>query len=342
MGRLTGRRIVVAGAGAVGAVLALRLRDDGAEVLLTDPAPLGANASGVAAGMLAPAFEAALDPVSAGHFELLRKARDLWPGLAERTGVWLGRAGALWVGGEASNAAVLDQLRGLGAAAEPVDAVAAGRLSQGLTAPGGAVFTSEDWTLDPAPMLAGLRRVFEEEGGEVRTAAAQTWTGTAVGLSDGQNRPADALVLASGLAAQGFERPPAELTVLRPIKGQLVGLAGEAPREGPVVRGDGVYVVPREAGPIVGATMEPGARDLTVDAAAVERLRAAAAGLYRALATAPASTSAISGASSQPLRRAPMASQTAGVRLSPTRGRPSGVAARIPAAPLAGAVASAR
>jgi len=38
---------------------------------------------GVAAGMLAPAFESALDPSSFGHFALLRTARDLWPDFAE-------------------------------------------------------------------------------------------------------------------------------------------------------------------------------------------------------------------------------------------------------------------
>ena len=286
MGRLSGRCIVVAGAGAVGAVLALRLRDEGAQVLLADPAPLGANASGVAAGMLAPAFEAALDPVSAGHFELLRTARDLWPRLAERAAASLDRSGALWVGDEASNAAMLARLAGLGAVAEPMEAQAVERLGVGLMAPGGAVFTSEDWTLDPLATLTGLRRVFEEAGGEVRRATAQCWTGARVGLSDGGTVAADALVLAAGLSADGFATPPAELAVLQPIKGQLVSLAGEAARGGPVARGDGIYVVPRRTGAIAGATMEPGVRDLAIDPAASERLKAAAAGLYPALATA--------------------------------------------------------
>ena len=69
--RLKGLRVIVAGSGAVGQVAALKLLDEGAEVRLFDPAPLGANASGVAAGMLAPAFEAVLDPLAAGHFGLL-------------------------------------------------------------------------------------------------------------------------------------------------------------------------------------------------------------------------------------------------------------------------------
>ena len=292
MGRLTGRRVVVAGAGAVGAVLALRLRDDGAEVLLADPAPPGANASGVAAGMLAPAFEAALDPVSVGHFELLRAARDLWPELAGRVGSGLDHSGALWIGDETSNAAVLARLAGLGAAAEAMGAPVAERISAGLMAPGGAVFTSEDWTLDPMAMLAGIRRTFEARGGEMRTAAVRSFSSDSVEFSDGAAAPADVLVLAAGLAATGFESPPAELAALQPIKGQLVSLASQAPREGPVVRGEGIYLVPRATGPIAGATMEPGVRDLSVDPDAVERLRAAACRLHPALARAPATGAA--------------------------------------------------
>ncbi|HXQ45452.1 MAG TPA: FAD-dependent oxidoreductase, partial [Caulobacteraceae bacterium] len=54
---LASARVVVAGAGALGASIALVLARAGARVALADPAPQGANASGVAAGMLAPAFE---------------------------------------------------------------------------------------------------------------------------------------------------------------------------------------------------------------------------------------------------------------------------------------------
>ena len=280
MGRLSGRRIVVAGAGAIGSVLALRLRGEGAQVLLADPAPRAANASGVAAGMLAPAFEAALDPVSSGHFELLKTARDLWPALAERlSGVRLGRSGALWVGDEASNAAMLAKLQALGARAEALGAAAAEALSPGLLAPAGAVFTADDWTLEPQAMLAALQGA----GGQTRAAAVQAWWGDLASLSDGSTIPADTLVLAAGLAAEGLSDPPPELAALQPIKGQIATLAGAAPQGGPVARGEGVYVVPRAAGVLAGATMETGSRDVTVDPAAVERLRSAAARLYPGL-----------------------------------------------------------
>jgi glycine oxidase len=275
--RLKGLRVVVAGAGAIGSVLGLRLVEAGARVVLADPAPLGANASGVAAGMLAPAFETVLDPPSAGHFDLLSAARDLWPALAERVGAGLDRSGALWTGDGASNADVLARLKAAGAKAEAMDAVAAERLSPGLRAPAGAVFTADDWSLDPIAMLTALQTAFEASGGEVRRAPVTSANGAA----------ADALILAAGLAPEGLAPPP-ELELLQPIKGQILRLDGGAPRSGPVARGEGIYVVPRDGGPLVGATMEPGVRDLVVEPAAIQALKGLAVRLFPALAAATA------------------------------------------------------
>ena len=295
MARLSGMRVLVAGAGAIGSVIALRLQDEGAEVVLADPAALGVNASGVAAGMLAPAFEAALDPLSANHFKLLKAARDMWPELAARLsgfGVALDLSGALWVGDEASNAAMLDRLAKLGARAERLDAAAAERLSPGLWAPHGAVRTSEDWTLEPLQLLSSLRAAFEAGGGVLRPSAVRRWRAGEAVLADGEAVRADILVLATGFAVDGMEQAPSELKALAPIKGQLARIDTAAPAAGPVVRREGVYLVPRASGPVVGATMEAGVRDRAVDAATVARLKAAAAVLFPALATAPATGAA--------------------------------------------------
>ena len=302
MARLSGMRVLVAGAGAVGSVLALRLQDEGAEVVLADPAPLGMNASGVAAGMLAPAFEAALDPLSAGHFKLLKAARDMWPELAARLsgfGVGIDLSGAVWVGDEGSNAAMLDRLTSLGAQAERLDAASAERLSPGLRAPHGAVCTSEDWTLEPLQLLDALRAAFQAGGGSFRPSAVRRWRSGEAVLADGEGVRADMLVLATGFAAKGIDETPPELHALAPIKGQLARIDTAAPVSGPVVRSEGVYLVPRVSGPVVGATMEAGARDIDVDTAAVARLKAAAAGLFPGLAQA-AATGAAGGRGSTP------------------------------------------
>jgi len=74
-------RVVIAGAGALGACLAFALARREARVTLVDPAP-EASASAVAAGMIAPVFESVLDADTAVEFELLRRAAGLWDALA--------------------------------------------------------------------------------------------------------------------------------------------------------------------------------------------------------------------------------------------------------------------
>src|SRR5215217_4309076 len=122
-------------------------RLNGAQVTVRDPAALGDNASGVAAGMLAPASEAALDPVSADHFELLKTARDLWPALAERVGFELDQSGAAYLGEHVG--AVAARMRAMGAK---------------VSVYGHQLLTPEDWRLSPRIALAALKAAAERGG----------------------------------------------------------------------------------------------------------------------------------------------------------------------------------
>lgn len=276
---LKGLRVIVAGGGAIGSAIALELAGRGASVTLADPAPVGANASGVAAGMLAPAMEAALDPLSGAHFTLLKTARDQWPGFVERhgLGIELHPCGALWTGGEAAGAALLDRLLGLGAAAEPVDPSAVSALAPGLRPGRASVFTPEDWRLEPMSALAALREAFAAAGGHVRAEAVGGW---------GRRHPPNtsALVLATGLAPSGWVS--SQSLRIRPIKGQALRYPGSRPVGGPILRAPNVYLVPSAAGVIAGATMEAGRSDIGVTAKAVRRLRGAAERLAPSLAGA--------------------------------------------------------
>lgn len=231
--------VVVAGGGVTGLAVALAAARGGANVRLYDPAPLGDNASGVAAGMLAPAFEAALDPLSADHFELFRTARDLWPDFAP---VEIARDGALYVGEGGETVAA--RLRAIGAEHE--------------VRPDG-VYTSEDWRLEPLDALAVLRREAE--------AAGVDFIAEEVGDVGGAT-----LVLATG-AVRGLAP---ELAGLTPIKGHILRLDGGA-ASGPVIRGEGAYVCPSRRGVLVGGTMEAGLSDRAIDAARAEALHRAAA-----------------------------------------------------------------
>lgn len=286
---LKGARIVVAGAGAVGSAVAALLAAEGAAVLLADPAARGDNASGVAAGMLAPALEAALDGGDAERFQLLRQARDAWPDFAAALDLEppIHRCGSLWVGEAGAGEARLARLRAIGAHAAPASAAQAAALSPGLVAEA-ALYSPEDWRLDPGPMLQALHGALLRLGGEITAAAVTRVSAGEVQLSDGRTWTSDWTVFAGGLPPPGVRAMIPELAALAPIKGQLLRYpAGTAPYDGPIVRSHSVYVAPSPSGPAVGATMEVGLDDRRVDASVIEGFAAAAAALFPALSGAP-------------------------------------------------------
>ena len=265
------RRIRVAGAGALGLTTALALADAGWRVEVFDPAP-GANASSVAAGMLAPAFETVLDASSLGHFDLLAAARDLWPALAARAGATLYREGAVEVGEEAKIEAHERALAGLGAQPRRLSGAEIAALAPGLgEAYRHAVFTPADWRLDAGAALAALRAAAESAG--VVFHASQ-----APGDRD------ELLVVATG-ASRSLATVAPELARLTPIKGHILRLQAP-PRRGPVVRGEGVYAAPSPQGLIVGATMEVGTDDARIDPRRAAGLLKAGTRLFPAIAGA--------------------------------------------------------
>jgi glycine oxidase len=263
MNELQGLRVVVAGAGAIGSVLALVLARRGAQVLLADPAAAGDNASGVAAGMLAPAAETLLDPQSADHFPLLKDARDAWDRLLPDLSHAIDRSGAILQAPDP--AGLLARARDAGMVMEPIEEAEARRRAPGLGAAGPFLFTPEDWRLEPQAMLAALHAGLAEAGGAIASTDVRD-------LGPGT----DVLIQATG-PGRGD---------LKPIKGQILRFVGAGPTHGPVVRGEGVYVAPSTAGAVAGATMEEGRSDRDIDPDAVAKLAAGARRLFPALAGA--------------------------------------------------------
>lgn len=274
-------RLVVAGAGAFGLASALTLARRGAQVTVCDPAAVGDNASGVAAGMLAPAFEALLDPVSAGHFDLLCAARAAWPGFAESIGLTLEREGALWAGAGAGD--IEARLLAAGARARRLSAAEARNAVAGLAVSGEAVFTPEDWRIDAASAVVALRSAAQAAGVAFVTRAAVGFAAGEVRLEDGERLEADALVVAVGAQRAGLAP---ELSALTPIKGHILRMHG-GPRQGPLVRGTGIYVRPHPVGCVVGATMETGSDDRRIDPAICAELLGRAQNLFPDLADTP-------------------------------------------------------
>ncbi len=235
MASLDGRRVRVAGAGVLGLSIAVELAEAGAAVSVYDPSPQ-TSASRVAAGMLAPVFEAVLDPVSANHFPLLIAARDLWPAFSERTGIVLDKSGSTYAGERAL--AVRKAIADLGLASEP--------RPEGL-------FVAEDWRLDADLALDRLHATADDLGVRFERAA----------LSEADEET----IAATGWQPVGWAP---ESAVISAIKGQI-GKAIMAPlldlESGPVERRDGGYIAPAAGGALLGATMEPGRTDLEPDGA---------------------------------------------------------------------------
>jgi glycine oxidase len=272
-------RIAIAGAGVIGLSVGLALLKRGAAVDLHDDF-VHPPASAVAAGMLAPAFESVLDP-KGGDYALLSAAAGYWPAFLERVGAEdaLARSGALFASAdEARLHGLLEALKGAGAKAELVGPAQAKTLQPGLSdGLAGAVYAAEESRLDAEPLLERLKGAFAASGGRV-LASRLAHAPAAV----------DALVVAAGYEAAALAASAPELGVLQPIKGQLLAFPGQGPLQGPMVRGDGIYVAPQPGGAVAGATMELGRADLQLDAAVLASLQEKAGALFPSLAAARA------------------------------------------------------
>ena len=240
--------VIVIGAGVLGLCTAAELAGRDHAVTVIDPG--GPNASSVAAGMLAPALESLLENLTPEQAGLLKRARDLWPAFAGAHGLALHREGAEWRGPEA--AAAVARLGELGFEAR---------------ATRNGLITPDDWRVEPGPALTALARtpgLSVVRGRVARLAGdARRWR---VEAGDGRTWFAPTLVVATGAAAALPGLPPsiaALVESIQPIRGQLTQVAVAGP--GRVVRAPGVYAAPAAGGVVVGATMEPGRRDLDPD-----------------------------------------------------------------------------
>ena len=252
--------MIVIGAGVLGLCTAAELAGRGHAVTVIDPG--GPNASSIAAGMIAPALESLLDDLSPDRAALLKRARDLWPAVAEVHGLKLHRDGASWRGPDRE--AALARLQALGFHAEASE---------------GGLTTSDDWRIDVGPALTALARapgVSLVRGRVVRLAGeGRRWR---IEAGDGRVWFSPTVVLATGAdpAIPGLADGVAAIVEgVHPIRGQLTAVATAVPAR--VVRAPHVYVAPGEGGVVIGATMEPGRRDLEPDAA--ESARQVEAGL---------------------------------------------------------------
>jgi glycine oxidase len=282
-----GHDVVVVGAGIVGLACAWRAARAGMSVLVLERSEPGAQASGVAAGMLAPVTEADF-----GEHEQLRlnlAARGEWPAfaaeLAERSGIDLEyrESGALVVAADRDDAEELRRLndlqRSLGLDARWLGGRECRRLEPGLSPRvSGGVLAAHDASVDPRAVLRALLAVARDQGVELATGvdvhAVEEAGGRVSGVDTSRGRvTAERVVVAAGAWSSALH-PSAPR--VRPVKGQILRLRGE-PLAERIVRTPRCYVVSRPGGEVVvGATVEERGFDVTVTAGAVHRLLEAA------------------------------------------------------------------
>ena len=290
---------MVAGGGIVGLAIAREMASGGMQVALFDrDREKGADATQVAAGMLAPVGEhefgeQALLPMNLASADLFP---ELTAELEEATGLPTGyrRDGGLHVALDGDEAAVLDRMAALqeesGLEPRRLTPSKAREVEPGLSpSVRSAVLAPGDGAVDPRQLADALEADAVSRGaavfrGSPVTGLLRSGDGvTGVETSDGPVE-AGTVVAATGAETGRLEwLGPHELPPVRPVKGQVVEL--RAPEAGPIasrpVVTERVYVVPRPDGRIVvGATVEERGWDREVTAGGVhEMLREA----YRVL-----------------------------------------------------------
>ncbi len=303
----SGPRIAIIGAGIIGLACAWQLVRRGARVTLFDLSQPGRAASWAAAGMLAPAFEAAAAPGTHPRlFDLALASAALWPAFASD----LAAGSGLCVG--------LDSTPSLAVARDPAEAARLAQVARALSAAGVDHLTlSPDQlrAIEPAigtHTLGGLElptdtRVNNRAVVDALLAILRASPNTAFvsgpaplvsangGLRLGGH---DAILVAAGwkTAAIRVEEHGQRFslvnwdTALDEINchgGQMLSVAAIPGAPGRVVRAGEVYLVPRGGEIFIGATVEPDRVIDTPDAQAIDALRAEAIRLCPVLADAP-------------------------------------------------------
>ena len=275
--------VVVAGAGVIGLAVAWRAAQAGLSVTVVDDAP-GAGASRAAAGMLAPVTEAsygeqaltALALDSVGRYPAFVADLEQASGLP----VPLRTAGTMLVGFDEDDVRVLADLSAfhaeLGLDTTRLTPREARRREPSLSPRvRGAVHAEGDLSVEPRSLHAALLVACARAGVVLvreRCTSLLVDDGRAVGVVTGSGEVRGGQVVLA-LGAWSARLPGVPSLPVRPVKGQVLRLRGEALLGGTVralVRGRQVYLVPHgDHGLVVGASVEELGFDGRVTAGAV-------------------------------------------------------------------------
>ncbi len=282
--------VLIAGGGVIGLACAWRAARRGLKVRVVERSEaVAAEATGVAAGMLAPVGEASWGEEAL--LDLGLSSLEMWDSFASElesdSGLEPGyrRCGALHVALDRDEAAELRRRlelhERLGLGSEWMLPGDSRRLEPTLSPKvAGALHAPAEGAADPVALAEALAGAVRRLGGEIELgseiAAADLSGAPELTLADGRALRGERLVVATGAWAGTAEwLPPEARPPVRPVKGEILTLRGDAadPVCRGIVAGERVYLVPREDGRLlVGATVEERGFERTITAGGVHEL----------------------------------------------------------------------
>lgn len=275
---LSAPRIAIAGAGIIGLSCALELARRGATITLYDPNTPGRGASWAAAGMIAPAFEAASEPgVHPKLFDLCLESARLWPGFAARLETDSGKPVGYAPGPSLAVAAapatarhldgILDTLAKRGLPGDRLDVDAARAIEPSLSPDLlGALRLETDGHVNNRAVVSALLDLCERHPAIMLepTPAPLHSHGSTLD-SDGH----DLILVTAGWQSGALKVTEhgqqvslvnwdISLDEIDTYGGQMLSVERRADHPATTLRAGPIYMVPRGSELVIGATMEPG------------------------------------------------------------------------------------
>ncbi|MGN6424529.1 MAG: NAD(P)/FAD-dependent oxidoreductase [Asticcacaulis sp.] len=260
------KSVLIIGGGIVGLTCAVVLRDSGHKVTVIAAESSEHTASGVAAGMIAPALEAMNEADTAMAFQRLKAAQTVWRTLQAAWPQAARDAVVATLAQESDYIGSPEALERLAKTGAPLTPAGEGRMR-----------VRGDGLVEAAATLNALQAHLLALGGEVICDRVERVSGDDVMLADGTRRNAEFVIIAAGYGARAFAGQVPSLACLTPIKGHLLDVPGVAGRG--VLRAASGYWARYAESAKFGATMEAGRDDAGIDADIVADLKARAQAL---------------------------------------------------------------
>lgn len=283
-------KIFIIGAGAAGLSAAFALAREGLHVEMLDSSHAGRGAIWASGGMLAAGYEACVElppnnPKSSELSKLFGSALDMWSEFAaqienvSKINIGHRNSGVILPIFGSNNYERLNDVMARATALsikhKVIDASAIRPLEPSLASCSSAILFPCDGQLDNRALSQALVRAVEKLG--VSTIKAQATdliehVGQVIGVrtSDGEERSADIVILASGAGRLARELASVDI---QPVKGQMVSFATqEAHMPMHVIRALSVYLAPKADRLVIGATSHPGDATLKTDKASIDQL----------------------------------------------------------------------